>query len=1582
MDISKAVSIRERSTLSSAVGGGPIVVGVNVGAGDLDAALRLLTAAPERAGMSFVLIQRHDNVGEVVDLLARNTAFPVAQIENGMALSANHIYVSSPDALVGVQQSVFCVQPQASAAKTVSPFDYFLLALAREYGARSVAVSLAGAEEDGESGLRSIRERGGLVIAQDACASAGDNAKCRASGRSAVDLTLPVERIPDILLWLSAGKGRHDFGASPQGAQALAGIVRYLSAPIGSNIAPYKDSTLLRRVFRRMTRLGTKNLPRYLGALQVQADESRQLTNDMVVHVTSYFRDPKAYDFLAKTVIPKLVRQHPRSDAIRIWIPGCSTGEEAYSIAMLFIEEIARAKRDLRLQIFATDISKSAIARGRAGLYSESIRRHVAPARLRRFFIKEQGGYRVSAQLRESVLFAPHNLFSDPPFSRLDMIVCRNVLIYMQRDVQEKTLSQFHFALRERGVLFIGTADTIGLRNNGFAALSYGDRIFERVSGQQARPSPVLLLRTREGPQMTLPRAEQEIPAPLLQEAMLQSIHQMYGAASIIVNRRHEILRHSGLVDRYLKVPCPEIGAELGSVLPDGVMANVQAALRRAAQQKATSTLLGAKVERAGESVSIVVSAQPITIDNDELLLLSFGDEQQDHRVSRPESDEQQRSLRSIELEEELVSTRKRLERTIRDLEVVNEELIVAHQEALSVNEELQSMNEELEASQEEMQSLNEELMILNQQLQDAVEQQRNSAIDLRNILNSSDVATLFLDRDFNIRFFTPPATALFGLIASDVGRPLADLARRFTDDRLLDDARAVLDNLLPSRREIFTREDNWYLRKIAPYRTQGGRAEGVVITFTDITETKLVERDIRAARAFAESVVETVREPLLVLDETQHVNVVNKALRDLFNADANQFIGLALSDTPASQLAPLLQDILRGVHEGRGHVDSYRVEIDFPSTGRLALALAITTRAIGGNTSAAGMILLILEDITEKERIEQGLMSAKKGSEHANLIKSQFLAAASHDLRQPLQTLRLICDILQRKLTDEETRVLNAKCGETINGMIGVVNTILDINQLEAGAIRPSMQNFSANTLVERLYSEFNFLVQAKGLSWRVAKCSKILKSDPRLLIQILRNLIGNAIKFTSSGKLLFGFRRRGDKVSIEIWDSGPGILDADRERIFDFFQKGENSAAGSEDGLGLGLAIVTNLSRILGHEIKLTSRIGKGSCFSVLVPVGERVSGHLTAVCQPSRSIAKERGARILIVEDEPSVRESLELLLVGEGHEVAAASNGREALAIVRSDRRPPEIILVDYSIIGGMNGLEVIDEVRAAVGRDIPAAVLTGDVSSAAFSKIAIKANIHLTKPVQADALLDAIGRLRAQSPPLRTVTPPAPPPRTPVKSSTTKKVCVVDDDEDVRDSMRSLLESYGYQAVTYRSGREYLDSERADCGSCLILDERMPDMDGFDVLAQVVARNSRSAAIMITGAGDVQTAVRAMKAGAFDFIEKPVHPDQLRMSIDRALLLATNSDEHDSQLADAVGSVARLTKRQRAVMDLIVSGHPNKVIANRLGIGQRTVESHRATIMKKLGAKTFADLIRLALAASEGRSRRERLEHGG
>ncbi|WP_395665746.1 response regulator [Methylocella sp.] len=1030
--------------------------------------------------------------------------------------------------------------------------------------------------------------------------------------------------------------------------------------------------------------------------------------------------------------------------------------------------------------------------------------------------------------------------------------------------------------------------------------------------------------------------------------------------ACVVVNMRFEILSCAGPVARYLTSPDPRPGSALAAALPPGLSGPALGALRRAAGPCAAG---GASAVWRGGGVLVTLHARRVRDDGDDAILLSFSedaDDAEDEGARDPDAITEPQSMTSVETELDFGVDRTRLEDALRTLELVNDGLALANHEAATLNEELRRRVDELEAAQAEARALNGELREVNRRLEEDRARDARAAAGLLDILESADVATLALGADFSIRFFTPRATGLFGLIASDVGRPLSDLAPRVEDIHLTDDIRSALAGRPVAAREVRARDGSWFLRMTAPRRF-GGDDAGVVITYVAIGGLKRAEDELRAAGAYLESVLETVRKPLLTFDRSLSVRSVNKACRELFDADREAFLGRPLGETPAAALAPFLMDMLWPGSATLGDVENHRLQIETPGGGELILLT--TLRRMAGACDDA--FLLSLDDVTEKERVEESLAAVTRGLEKANRLKSQFLAAASHDLRQPLQTMCLLSAILRRKLTGRALQ-LSAKFDETIEAMNGVVNAILDINQLEAGAITPVIQSFPADMLLNKLFAEFDTLVQAKGLDWRLVGCGAVVKSDPRLLIQILRNLVSNAIKFTASGKILIGCRRRGDAISIEVLDSGPGVRESEIASIFEFFHKGAENLKGSDDGLGLGLAIVRHLATMLGHEVKVQSRFGRGSRFSVLVPLGE---AEATVDAKPARlppPVMRDRACRILIVEDEPSVRESLEMLLEAEGHAVCAAASGPAALRLVESGVCLPDLVIVDYSVPGGMNGLETIDAVRGALGRRTPAIALTGDISSAAIEKIKAGADAHLTKPVQADDLLDAIQALRADARAaaescLAGELPHLPPPREELREAT---VYIVDDDSNVRSSLRELLESCGYAARPLASGLD-VEGLAFRPEDCLILDANLPDLDGFEVLARLKSAAARPSVIMITGRGDVDTAVRAMREGACDFLEKPFSPEQLLKSLGRALEAKAPAADVRREARQRVG---RLTERQRAVLDLIVAGRANKVIANDLGIGQRTVESHRATLMKKLGVRTFADLIRMAIAA--------------
>ena len=792
-------------------------------------------------------------------------------------------------------------------------------------------------------------------------------------------------------------------------------------------------------------------------------------------------------------------------------------------------------------------------------------------------------------------------------------------------------------------------------------------------------------------------------------------------------------------------------------------------------------------------------------------------------------------------LEQELEATRLELQGAIRNLEISSEEQKAINEEALSVNEEFQSTNEELLTSKEELQSLNEELTALNSQLQETLERQRTTSNDLQNVLYSTDVATLFLDTDLNIRFFTPATKSLFSVIPSDVGRPLADLNSLAADSDLLIDARTVLRTLTPIEREIEAQSGAWYIRRILPYRTQDNGVEGVVITFTDTTERR-------------------------------------------HTADE--------------------------------------------------------------------------------------LWVAKRQADLANVAKSRFLAAASHDLRQPLQTLALLQGLLAKIVEGAKAQKLVARIDETLGAIAGMLNTLLDINQIEAGTVIAEPVIFPINDLFDKLRDEFTYHAEAKRLAFHVIPCGLSIRSDPRLLEQMIRNLLSNALKYTRCGKVLLGCRRHDGMLSIEVCDTGIGIPDAELQAIFEEYHQLDNAARERNRGLGLGLSIVQRLGNLLGHRVRVRSQPGKGSIFAVevtLAPSAALRPEHPRHAADDRIIKDARRTGTILVIDDDPEVRELLEVFLKDEGHRVATAIDGIAALDLVERGTIRPDLVLSDYNLPNGLDGLQLATQLRKKLLRPIPVIILTGDISTGTLRDIELQGCLQLNKPVKLQELTQSIQRLL--SIPQATARVHSPKHTEVAGSPVPPTIFVVDDDRSIRDAIRSVLEEDGRIVEDYAACEEFLEAYRPGREACLVIDAYLPGMDGFELLRRLSGAGHRLPAIMITGNSDVPMAVQAMKAGATDFIEKPVSRDELLASVNRALEQSRDSSKLSAWREDAAEHVAGLTSRQRQIMDLVLAGHPSKNIAADLGISQRTVENHRASIMKKTGSKSVPALARLALAAA-------------
>ena len=1326
---------------------GLLVVGLGASAGGLEAVRKLLATLPARTGMAFVLIQHLDPTHKsmLVDLLSRDTAMDVLQAADGMSIRPDCLYVIPPQADLSVQSGVLRLAQLTARRGVHLPFDSFLRSLADSYGENAVCVILSGAGADGSIGLRAVSERGGLVIAQDPGEAAFDGMSRSAIATGAVDLVLPTEQIPRALIRHRRhphfGGARRRVPADVHADNSLTVIIELLRSRSSHDFAGYRKATVVRRIQRRMDLAGIEEVDDYIKMLRRDGTELELLAKDLLIHVTRFFRDPAAHEALAKTVIPEMVLRHAPDQPIRIWVPGCSTGEEAYSIAMLFTEELASVAQSSKLLIFASDLSPDVVARGRTGVFPEAIKTDVSAERLARFFTREDQSYRVCRELRDSIVFTVQDLLTDPPFSCLDFISCRNLLIYLRPEEQEKVLSLFHFALRKGGVLSLGASETVGKLTDRFEPIPNTVQVYRRIAASERTDrtlAPNIGVFARSpGPR---PDALEESKRRSLGDFAQRLLLETYAPAAVLVSRKHQGLYFFGPIDRYLRVAVGEPNRLLPAMLRDGLAGKFQAAASRASHDRAAVTVR-ARVKRDAGQVLVSISVRPVQYGGEDLLLVSFVDEPEHTNFVAVESPAE--ISRAEQLEQELQTARQELEAAIQELNASNQELTALNEEAVSLNEESRAANEELETSREELQSLNEELTTTNGQLRESLEQQRNSTADLHNILNSSKIAILFLDGKLRIRFFTPDAAPLFGLIATDLGRPLADLAVRFIGVDLLADARNVFKHITPIQREIKSAAGLWYLCSIAPYRTETDRFDGVVINLADISDLKAGEERLLSARAYTSAVIDTIREPMVILDGELRIEAASESFYGLFGGNLAENTGRPLLSLDTYHLdTAVFRAFLDRKRTGSEGAVSCEITIDrSPLDPRTLLA---TAELIRGASAATDRILVSFNDVTDLKRAAQDL-ATKQSAEVANLGKSRFLAAASHDLRQPLQALSLLQGALRQRVRDKQSLALIAKADHTLGAMSATLNALLDINQLEAGVVRPKLSDVALSEVLGTFKSEFAELTTRKGLRWRVVSCGLTVRSDRHLLEEVIRNLLSNALRYTDAGTILLGCRRDGRDVRIEVWDTGIGIAADQLPHIFQEYRRATDQVI--PGSLGLGLAIVQQLAEVLGHPVRVRSQIGKGSVFSIEVPVvpgppGVRIFG--SEKRRDSDNV--RRAGTILLLEDDELVSEAFKLFLERDGHRVFIVATGEAALKLVTKLALRPDLVISDYNLAGTMTGVRAATSLRKVLGAQVPVVILTGDVRVGVLRDIAKYGYVSRQKPLAAEDLLEEVQRL--------------------------------------------------------------------------------------------------------------------------------------------------------------------------------------------------------------------------------------------
>ncbi len=952
------------------------IVAIGASAGGLEAFEQFFKNMPEDSNMAFVLIPHlspeHKSI--MPEILGRYTKMSIAQAENGVKVKPNCVYIIPPDKDISILRGTLQLLDPVESRGMRHPIDFFFRALAQDQGEKAICIVLSGTGTEGTLGLKAVKGEGGLVLVQDPKTAKYDGMPGSAVATGLTDYVLPPEQMPAYLL--SYVKSPIHRLARPlekpeaKPLDTLQKIFVLIRAKTGHDFSQYKHNTVMRRIERRMAVLQVEDLADYLTYLRNNPQEIETLFKELLIRVTNFFRDSEAFEALREKFLPVIFRDKPRDYTVRVWVPGCSTGEEAYSLAILFHEYNQKQKEKHKVQIFATDIDSGAIEMARSGIYPDSISADVSPERLSRFFAKKDTVYKIRDEVREIVIFAEHDLNKNPPFSKIDLISCRNLLIYMGAELQKRVLPLFRYALNPGGILFLGSSETIGDNIDLFAVLDKKWRIFKARRTDIVPIAPIDLRSARTAAaapaQSPEKKKARDISVAEMTEKYLLARH---APSCAVVDREGAIIFLHGRTGKYLEPPMGKANLNILDMAREGLRPDLRSALRHASMKKADAVIEGIQVKTNGSFQTINLDVhylkEPEHLQG--LLLVVFTDVPtlKPEKAGRPKTVSEKKLRQRIEeLEFDLKSTKEHLQTTIEELETSNEELQSSNEELQSANEELQSTNEELETSKEELQSSNEELMTVNAELQNKMDELDMANNDMTNLLANTKIATIFLDNDLRIKRFTPDITGVINLIQSDVGRPLSDISLKIEYPELVKDAEGVLRSLAMQEKVVRHAEGTWHLVRTIPYRTSTNVIEGAVITFVEITEQKRMQA-LQDALAFSRGVVNTVREPLVVLDSGLRVMSANRTFYDMFKVvpeDTEQKLIYELGSRQWD--IPALRKALEEVLPRSAVLNDFVVEHDFPGIGRKKMLL--NARRIVHEGAETQTILLAIEDITE----------------------------------------------------------------------------------------------------------------------------------------------------------------------------------------------------------------------------------------------------------------------------------------------------------------------------------------------------------------------------------------------------------------------------------------------------------------------------------------------------------------------------------------------------------------------------------------------------------------------------------------
>jgi len=1346
--------------------GGLGVVGIGASAGGVKALKDFFANVEPGHGLAYVVIvhlsENHESM--LAEILQTGTKMPVSQVTETVTVEPDHVYVIPPTKHLEMVDGIIRLAERTQTHGRRVPIDLFFRTLGEAYGKHAYAVVLSGAGNDGTMGIERVKEEGGLAFAQEPADAEYDSMPRSAIATELVDVVLPAALIPAKILAMrrleeelaeqEAVVTARDHESDLEAAD-LREVLTLVRLRTGHDFSNYKRPTLLRRIGRRLQVNELTHTSAYLKLLKEKPEEVQRLLRDLLITVTNFFRDKESFQYLEQEVIPKLFEGKTSADMVRVWSCGCGTGEEPYSLGMLLHEYAATLPDPPRIQIFGSDINEEAIRAAREGSYAVSITADITPERLNRFFVRRGNSYQIVKELRESVLFAPHNVLRDPPFSQLDLVSCRNLLIYLNRDMQDRVMDLFNFALHAGSYLFLGSSEAAENRESTFHVTDKKHRVYKNLDGSKRRAASLAPVLGQW--EVRFPPAKLERVEPGFSFAGLHHrVAELYAPPSILVNDEYDLVHMSDRAGRFMRFAGGEPSKSLLKTIHPALRLDLRAALTAAAQENRQAEFRNIRLVLDGADVLVNVIVRPVELPDSprRFFLVVFDDERKPvheegtHAVFEALGGDS--ALESVvrRLEEELQQAKERLRLTIEHGEVSTEELKASNEELQAINEELRSATEELETSKEELQSVNEELLTVNNELKEKVMEIGRVNSDLQNLMHSTDIGTIFLDRGLLIKRYTRRVEQLFNVIASDLGRPFEHLTHKFDYAGLPQDCATVLSTLTTLEREVRVGSTGGcFLARISPYRTLEDRIDGVVISFVEITELRRLTDRLQEHEFLLRMAQEGAKAGVWTVDLDDGTAWWSDECSRLYQQEPGTVAMTAENWIVA--MHPHEEGAIReAIEQAVATHSKYAYEMKLGSAEGERWILEVG-RAFYGHSGTAKRLAGISLDVTERVALqhEQSELLARRSEDEQSLRdaaqrKDEFLATLAHELRNPLAPIRTGVELLNRTVGGDPkvSRILGVMERQTTQ-IVGLIDDLLDVSRITRGKIRLKKSHIDLRDVVRDSIDATRPALDEGGQHLEVKTPEQALEitGDPQRLAQVISNIVGNAAKYSPADSTIrLVLREEDDEAVITVADEGIGIAPAMMDGIFEMFVQVSDQERGTK-GLGIGLTLVRLLLEKHGGTVSVRSEgLGHGCEFEVRLPKHAPTGDEDMAEETIYPRLLTAGPKSILVVDDRSASADLLAMLLKEEGFTVRTAYDGHEALAV--ADEMRPDLIFLDIGL-PGMDGNEVAKRIRAEPwGRSIALVALTGWGQMTDREKTKASGfDFHLVKPVDPKAL---------------------------------------------------------------------------------------------------------------------------------------------------------------------------------------------------------------------------------------------------